>query len=95
MPQNKNRHTEREENLTYQTRQQRAYRVVIRNLKHSVQQVLVRQILKQWGTKLKPMQHHTQCHWLPLLTLLPRYLSSSQQQRSIVHWIAKNFGSVN
>jgi hypothetical protein len=49
------RHIEREkvEFHTHQTRQQRAYRAVIRNLHHSVQQELVRECIKRMWYKIR------------------------------------------
>jgi hypothetical protein len=38
---------------TYQPRQQRAYKVVIRNIHHSVQQELVREDIERMGHKIR------------------------------------------
>jgi hypothetical protein len=70
---------------TYQPRQQREYRVVIRNLQHSVQQEFLREYTERMGTKLE-----THGHWLSLVTLLLRHRTSSQQQRNIPHRISIN-----
>jgi hypothetical protein len=46
-----------------------------------VQQELVREEIERMGHKnKKPMEHHTQGHWLPVVTLLLRYRTSSQRQ---------------
>jgi hypothetical protein len=55
LSQNNNRHTERKkvEVHTYQPRQQRAYRVVIRNLHHSVKQEFVGEDTERMGHKIR------------------------------------------
>jgi hypothetical protein len=70
-----NRHTKRKKKVefhTYQHRQQRAYRVVIRNLHHSVQQELVREDTERMGhkiTKLWNIRHTVTGSPLSLLFL--------------------------
>jgi hypothetical protein len=93
----RNKKEKKVEFRTYQPRQQRANRVVIRNLQHPVQQEMVREDIEQMGQKSRNLWNmkHRVTGYLPLVTLLLRHRSSSQQQRNTPHGISTKYQNPN